>query len=236
MVKAGCRDARNPLMHLFWPRIQAGSRRLAWLLNQGKLILFESANLRLLELGRGCSFQVPVRTACAEGALRIGENNSFGFYMAPKLGSGSLLIQPRVRDSEIVIGNNNSFSNNVTLCANESIRIGNQCLIGNEVSIYDCDFHEVAPSSRRHSSGPMAPVALGNNVWLGSRVIVLKGVTIGDNSVIAAMSLVTKSIPANCVAAGVPARVIRDIGESRPRHEGQVSGPSLCEPFQSKRP
>ncbi len=55
------------------------------------------------------------------------------------------------------------------------------------------------------------PVRIGNNVWIGSRVMVLKGASIGDNSVIAAMSVVTSAIPANCVAAGVPAKVIRKI-------------------------
>ncbi len=56
-----------------------------------------------------------------------------------------------------------------------------------------------------------ASVKIGNNVWLGSEVTILKGVTIGDNAVIGAKSLVTKNIPANCIAAGVPAKVIRMI-------------------------
>jgi maltose O-acetyltransferase len=85
------------------------------------------------------------------------------------------------------------------------------CQIGDQVAIYDCDFHEINPSTRDRSYGPTSPVVIGNNVWLGSRVIVLKGVTIGDNSVVGAMSVVTKSIPANCVAAGIPARIIRHI-------------------------
>jgi acetyltransferase-like isoleucine patch superfamily enzyme len=54
-------------------------------------------------------------------------------------------------------------------------------------------------------------VIIGNNVWLGSRSIILKGVTIGDNSVIGAMSLVTKDIPPNSVAGGIPAKVIRTL-------------------------
>lgn len=55
------------------------------------------------------------------------------------------------------------------------------------------------------------PVTIGNNVWLGSRVMILKGVSIGDNSVIGASSVVTKPIPANCIAAGNPAKIIRYI-------------------------
>jgi acetyltransferase-like isoleucine patch superfamily enzyme len=78
-------------------------------------------------------------------------------------------------------------------------------------AVYDCDFHEVNQCIRSQGLGRSKPVHIGNNVGLGSRVMVLKVVTIGDNSVIAAMSVVTKSVPANCVAAGVPAKVIRSI-------------------------
>jgi maltose O-acetyltransferase len=134
--------------------------------------------------------------------------------MAPMLGSGTLLIQPRNRDALIEIGNNNLFSNNITLCANEKISIGHECLIGDQVAIYDCDFHEIDPTTRHLSCGPKSPVVIGNNVWLGSRVIILKGVTIEDNTVVGAMSLVTKSIPSNCVAAGIPAHIIRHISKS----------------------
>jgi maltose O-acetyltransferase len=102
-------------------------------------------------------------------------------------------------------------NNNTALCALQSIVIGEDCLIGDMVGIYDADFHEISPATRTRSPGPVKPVTIGNNVWIGSRTVVLKGVTIGDNSVIGAMSLVTKSIPPNCVAAGNPARIIRSI-------------------------
>jgi maltose O-acetyltransferase len=134
--------------------------------------------------------------------------------MAPMLGSGALLIQPRNPDALIEIGKNNCFSNNITLCANEKISIGHGCQIGDQVAIYDCDFHEIDPTTRHLSFGPTCPVVIGNNVWLGSRVIILKGVTIGDNTIIGAMSTVTKSIPSNCVAAGIPAHIIRNISSS----------------------
>jgi len=114
-------------------------------------------------------------------------------------------------DSEIVIGNQNAFNNGVCLIANERIEIGNGCQIGDLVAIYDCDFHEIAPATRNRSAGLTSPVRIGNNVWLGSRAMVLKGVGIGDNSVVAAMSVVTKSVPANCIVAGNPAKVIRVI-------------------------
>jgi acetyltransferase-like isoleucine patch superfamily enzyme len=89
--------------------------------------------------------------------------------------------------------------------------IGDRCLIGDSVIIYDSDFHNLQPEIRRDARTSCAPVTIGDNVWIGSRAMILKGVTIGDDSVIGAMSLVNSSIPARCVAAGNPARVIREL-------------------------
>lgn len=76
--------------------------------------------------------------------------------------------------------------------------------------IVDSDFHGIPPDARAEPS-PSQPVHIGNNVWLGSRVMVLKGVTIGDNAVVAAGGVVTKDVPANTLAGGVPAKVLRII-------------------------
>lgn len=163
-----------------------------------------------LEIEAFVRFNVPVRGDGA-GTLVIGKHNSFGFRPCIRLGSGAILIQARHPNAEIFIGEGNAFSNNISIVANERITIGDRCRIGDMVAIWDCDFHELQPETRNRSHGATAPVHIGNNVWLGSRAIVMKGVTIGDNSVIAAMSVVTKSIPPNCIAAGFPARVVRSL-------------------------
>ena len=163
-----------------------------------------------LEIGRSVTFLVPVRGG-GRGSVKIGDGNHFGFPPSPRLGSGEILIQARRRDSEVTIGNGNWFNNNVTVIANGKITIGNGCQIGDLVAIYDCDFHELNPATRNHSPGPIRPVSIGNNVWLGSRAMILKGVTVGDNSVVAAMSVVNKDVPPNCVVAGVPAKIIRHL-------------------------
>lgn len=170
----------------------------------------ESSRHRFLSIDSNNYFYVPLR-GDGVGTLRIGSGNSFGWWRAPRLGSGEILIQARSARTIVTIGDQNAFSNNVSIVANEKIEIGNNCQIGDFVAIYDCDFHEIEPTTRNRSAGPTNPVIIGNNVWFGSRVLVLKGATIGDNSVIAAASVVTKSIPANCIAAGNPARVIRSI-------------------------
>ena len=171
----------------------------------------ERGTHRKLEIGPGTVFNVPVRSH-GTGTLIIGADNMFGFVPAPRMGCGEILLQPRDEIAQIHIGNHNAFSNNVSLVAIGKISLGNGCLIGDQVTIFDSDAHEINPLTRTRSVGPVKPVIIGNNVWLGSRVMVLKGVTIGDNSVIAAMSVVTKPVPANCVAAGNPAKIIRSIG------------------------
>ncbi len=180
----------------------------AWRVNRFRLV--EGPFHQRMEVGSRTRFFVPVRSG-GQGTLLIGPENTLGWRPAPRMGTGEILLQPRARCAQVVIGTGNSLSNNVSVVAMGSIVLGDHCLLGDQVSIYDCDFHEVDPRYRNRSAGPVLPVVIGNNVWLGSRVVVLKGVTIGENSVVAAMSVVTQSIPANCVAAGNPARAVRSI-------------------------
>lgn len=86
--------------------------------------------------------------------------------------------------------------------------IGDGCQIGHNVVFATLD-HGLAPEERK-STYP-APIVLGRNVWIGSNATILRGVTIGDNAVVAAGAVVTKDIPADGIAGGVPARVIRMI-------------------------
>jgi maltose O-acetyltransferase len=74
--------------------------------------------------------------------------------------------------------------------------------------------HPIDPELRRQKYEAAKPIVIGNNVWLGGGAIVLAGVTIGENSVIGAGAVVTRDIPPNVVAAGNPARVIREIAQT----------------------
>lgn len=156
--------------------------------------------------------QVPVRCDGA-GRVEIGPGVVLGYRPAIRLGSGEILLQARGRNATIKIGDATLFNNNVSLIAVDSITIGKGCQIGDGVCLVDCDFHEIAPSTRNRSHGLAKPMVVGNNVWLGSRVMVLKGVKIGDNTVVAAGSIVTRSLPPDVVAAGSPAKVLRNIAE-----------------------
>lgn len=99
------------------------------------------------------------------------------------------------------------------LWIHESAKIGNNVKIGGCVLITDTDAHPMDYMARRSSNEgtKSAPVVIEDDVWVGAHCIILKGVTIGARSVIGAGSVVTKSIPANRVAAGNPCRVIKNL-------------------------
>ena len=110
---------------------------------------------------------------------------------------------------KIRIGPDTYINRNTMLDATESLEIGSRCAIGPGCYLTDHD-HGLDPSLPPLGQ-PMigAPTRLGNEVWLGAHVVVLKGVTIGDRAVVGAGSVVTKNIPPDAVAVGVPARVVR---------------------------
>ena len=116
--------------------------------------------------------------------------------------------------AKLFIGDDTGISGG-SICAAKSVVIGKSCLIGANALVADCDFHAVKPEGRRHNSDPddigCEPVVIEDNVWLGANVTVLKGVTIGKNTVVAAGSVVTESLPPDVVAGGVPAKVIRKL-------------------------
>jgi acetyltransferase-like isoleucine patch superfamily enzyme len=129
------------------------------------------------------------------------------------------------RGAKLVIGNHTGLFGTTIVCS-ESVTIGSKTLIAGGTHIYDTNFHSLDPATRikgddgqvhtefeldQHSS----PVRIGKQCWVGSRCIILKGVTIGDESVIGAGSVVTKDVPPRQVWAGNPAKFIKELkGES----------------------
>lgn len=101
---------------------------------------------------------------------------------------------------------------NLTLVDDSDIYIGSRTMIGPNVTIATAG-HPILPALRERALQFNIPVHIGNNVWIGAGAVILPGVTIGDNSVIGAGSIVTHDIPANVVAVGNPCRVLREIGE-----------------------
>ena len=115
------------------------------------------------------------------------------------------IVSTLLPGAKIIIGNNCGFSGSV-IGAFDSIILGENVRCGANTLITDSDWH----LDDNRSSKPK-PILIENNVWLGEGVKVLKGVTIGENSIIGAGSVVTKNIPANVIAAGNPAKIIKQL-------------------------
>ena len=120
------------------------------------------------------------------------------------------IIATHSEHAEIIIGENCGFSA-VVIGARQSIIIGNNVLVGANVLITDFDWHSTSVNERHHGTPKSKPVIISDNVFIGYSATILKGVSIGKNSVIGANSVVTKDIPANVIAAGNPCKVIKTI-------------------------
>lgn len=114
-------------------------------------------------------------------------------------------------DCQIDIGRKVSCTWRSRVYAHEpsNISIGDRCLIANNVSIMSSDMHSIVDLETGVRINPAEDIVIGEHVWLASSVKVMKGVKIGNDTVIGAGSVVTKDIPKNCVAAGAPAVVVR---------------------------
>ena len=112
---------------------------------------------------------------------------------------------------ELKIGKYCLITPGVRIMAAESIEIGDACMFAHGAYISDADWHGIY--DRSEPVGNTKPIILKDNVWIGDSAIVCKGVTIGENSIIGAGAVVTKNIPANVVAAGNPAKVVKNLDQ-----------------------
>jgi len=149
------------------------------------------------------------------GKVVIGDNCKIfsSQYSNPVGINHGCVIRTLLPDASISIGHDVGLSG-ATILARKNIIIGNHVLFGGNCTILDSDHHPLGPEERlnNHSKEIQSKsVVIGDNVWLGLNVIVLKGVTIGKNSVIAAGSVVVKDIPENVLAAGNPAKMIKPL-------------------------
>lgn len=160
-----------------------------------------------------CNFGYPITYRCGAQYFQIGEGTSFGKCSV-------LTAWAHYRGFEytpiVSIGRCCSFGSYLHLTCINKIIIGNNLLTGRWVTISDnahglCNRESLKHSPIERQLYSKGPVIIGDNVWIGDKVTILAGVIIGDNSIIGANSVVTKSIPANVVAAGIPAKIIKQI-------------------------
>lgn len=146
------------------------------------------------------------------GEVVLGDGVQFGWKASPLFHSGYCYVEASRPEARIEIGDRTEFNNNLMIKSEGAgIRVGRDGLFGAHIEIFDSNFHDLDPTRRREPTQRMAPVEIGDNVFVGMSVKILKGVSIGSDAVIGAGSVVATSIPAGVVAAGNPARVLREL-------------------------
>ncbi len=177
-----------------------------------KPFIYASIFLRGIHIGRGCKFYgMPYWDINRGGSISIGDgcvfrsrkySNHMGLNHRCMI---SATISKKGQKANVVIGNKCGFSGVSIWCFNEII-LGNNVRVGANSLIMDGDAHDDDPRTT-----PPRPIHIEDNVFIGANCVIKKGVTIGKNSVIGMNSVVTHDIPANSIAVGVPAKVIRII-------------------------
>ena len=129
-----------------------------------------------------------------------------------KTGEKYFIEQPFICDygCNIEIGENFYSNHNLTILDCASVTFGKNVFIGPNCNFYTAE-HPLDVETRNKGLEYAKPIKIGNNVWIGGSVTILSGVTVGNNAVIGAGSVVTKNIDDNCIAAGIPAKVIKRI-------------------------
>jgi maltose O-acetyltransferase len=194
--------------------VQRGFRRL------GRSLISELAQRPRIWKYRALATNFPVTAGrvlvnqpvlfLGSGEILLGDRVQFGWPASPLFYTGYCHVESSGPAARIELGDRVEFNNNAMLKSEGAgIRVGRDGLFGANVEIFDTDFHELHPQRRRGGTPRMAPVDIGDNVFVGMSVKILKGVTIGADSVIGAGAVVTSTIPAGVVAAGNPARVLR---------------------------
>jgi carbonic anhydrase/acetyltransferase-like protein (isoleucine patch superfamily) len=173
-----------------------------------------------VHLGNDCRFLgLPIFRRLPGSKLTIGDRCEFrSAKWANLVGiNRPCIISTMFEDAVLEIGAGSGFSGTIIGCASR-ITLGERVMCGANVTISDTDWHPLDWRSRAAGMvAPTAPVSIGDDVWLGMNTVVLKGVTIGRRTVVGAGSIVSRSLPEGVIAAGSPARVIREVDSAEPR-------------------
>jgi acetyltransferase-like isoleucine patch superfamily enzyme len=162
-------------------------------------------------LGRGYAFMRPWFVELFGAPITLGD---YATVIATADRRVRLSVWPaRPGGGCIAIGRWSLICPGVRIGSAASVEVGDSCMLASNAYLTDCDWHDAYD---RLAIGRSAPVVLEENVWVGDSAIVCKGVRIGRNSIIGAGAVVTRDIPANVVAAGNPAQVVRELDPSQP--------------------
>lgn len=138
----------------------------------------------------------------------------FWHFFLKELGDKVIILDKIkiVSPENIIIGSNVFLGENTCIYGHAGVKIGNDTLLAPGVSIISFD-HGFSEKNKPFfiQQKTLGQITIGNNVWIGKNSIILKGIAIGDNSIVAAGSIVTKSVPPNCIVGGNPAKFIKNI-------------------------
>jgi len=163
-------------------------------------------------LGKGSTFMKPWHVEIFGGPISLGD---YATVIATPDRKVRLTVWSDLRErGRIVIGDYCLISPGVRISAATEILIGDSCMLAHGAFVTDSDWHGVY--DRGLPIGQTLPVCIGENVWIGDSAIICKGVSIGENSIIGAGSVVVRDIPANAIAGGNPAAVLKYLEAGRP--------------------
>jgi len=172
-----------------------------------------------IELGQGCRFfGLPILRRAPGSILRVGEGCQFrSAQWANLVGiNRPCMLATMLPDAVLEIGEGCGFSGTTIGCASR-VTLGRRVMCGANVTISDTDWHPI--DWRERAAGvtattPIAPVSIDDDAWIGMGALVLKGVSIGARTIVGAGSIVSRPLPADVIAAGAPAKVIRKLARS----------------------
>lgn len=200
--------------------LELGWQKLVCFLRGFRLLLKLRIPPKMFFLGRGVRFfnlpnmkigqfvqihEYAYLSAIGKGKLELGNNVNIGAF-------SRLIISQTFHEvgAYIKIGDNTGLGDFAHLGGAGGLEIGSECIIGAYLSCHPENHNYSDPdTSIRFQGYSRKGIKIGNNCWIGAKVTVLDGVTIGDNCVLAAGAVITKSMPANSIIGGVPARVIK---------------------------
>lgn len=176
-----------------------------------------------LNIYRHTSFNIAKGAKCQlKGKIEIGKvwpgwgySQPTTFYIKPQgvveidnyiIHSGCNVVV--MKDAKLTLCSGGYINRNTTIVCSSKIKIGKNTIIAQNVIIRDSDIHHIYIDDKKQLNS--APILIGENVWIGTSALILKGVTIGDGAVIAAGAVVTKDVPAHSLVAGNPAHIIKD--------------------------
>jgi len=161
-------------------------------------------------VGQGCEFNSPRHIDVSGGRICLGDR--VHITALPDKPVRLAAFPTEDGQGSIRIGNYCTVNPGVRITSASAIEIDDSCMIAMNAYLSDADWHDI--HHRIYAPGRSAPIRLEKNVWIGDSAFITKGVTIGENSVVGAYSVVSKDVPANSIVVGNPARVIRELDPS----------------------